>query len=80
MATSTGLPRAFERVYGVAGGAVKLDAEVGLQGRTRATRRGGVLGRPVACSCARWRARGMVIMLGPGGVVLLLAKDRVWRV
>jgi hypothetical protein len=28
MATATGLPRAFERVYGVAGGAAKLDAEV----------------------------------------------------
>jgi hypothetical protein len=28
MATATGLLHAFERVYSVAGGAVKLDAEV----------------------------------------------------
>jgi hypothetical protein len=57
MATVTLLPRATEVVYGVAGAVAIVRAKGEGEGRTDATRRRGVLARPVTCQCTLWRAQ-----------------------
>lgn len=57
-----------------------LDAEPGLQGRTRAMARRRALARPVACQCTLWRALGAVITSGQGVVVQGLDGNHVWQV